>query len=72
MVSQEKVVVSFQSEYGQVNGIPEDNIADATVAECLYIVDDAVNLSAAEFSFDVLEALLNGVRVGVVRILLCQ
>ncbi len=72
MIGQEEVVVSFQSEYGQVNGIPEDNITDAAVAECLYVVDDTVNLSALQFSFDVLEAFVDGVRVGVIGVLLCQ
>ena len=70
MVGQEEVVIAFQSEYRQVNGVPEDNITDAAVAEGLYVVDDPVNLPAAKLSFDILEALMNGVGVGVVGILL--
>jgi len=70
MIGQEKVIISFQSEDGQVDGVSEDDITDSTVTECLHIVDYPVNLSALKFVVDVLYALIYGVWVSVVGILL--
>ena len=38
--------ISFERQDGLVDGVTKDDITDAAVAECLYVVDNAVNLPA--------------------------
>ena len=59
MAGQEKIIISLQGQYGQVEGIPEDNIADTAMAKCLNIMNNAVHLPSLYLSLYIPKTLVD-------------
>ena len=53
MMGQEEVIIALQGQHGQLHGVPENDVADAPMAEGLHIVNYAVNLPPPELGGDV-------------------
>ncbi len=70
VVREEKAVVAFEREDGQAQRLAENDVADAAVAERLHVMDDPVDAAAIDFPPDVGNTAVDGVGVGIVRVLL--